>query len=106
VDSSHVSGQEELKREGRMATGARREQKNDRRQWLPRNLEFPALGATATASGGRGSREGGEVAMGGGDLRMVERRLGIWPADQRSSAWFVSVSWPMEEERKMGEKAR
>jgi hypothetical protein len=27
------------------------------------------------ASGGRGGREGGEAAMGGGDLRMVERRL-------------------------------
>jgi hypothetical protein len=29
-----------------------------------------------------------------------ERRLEIWPADQRNSAGFVSVSWPMEEERK------
>jgi hypothetical protein len=71
-----------------------------RRQWLPRDLESPAPGATATASGGRGGREGGEAAVGGDDLKMVERRLGIWPADQGSSARFVSVSWPMEEERK------
>jgi hypothetical protein len=54
----------------------------------------------ATASGSRGSRDGGEAAMGGGDLKMVERRLGIWPVDQGSSTLYVSVSWPMEEERK------
>ena len=41
-------------------------------------------------SGGRGGRKGGEAAVGGGDLKMVERGLGIWPADQESSARFVS----------------
>ena len=37
---------------------------------------------------GRWGREGGEASMGAGDLKMVERRARIWPADQESSAPF------------------
>jgi hypothetical protein len=74
------------------AVGGRRTEEDDAPEAKRANRAVLGLASSCGVEGRRSRRRLWGPAP--------EQRLEIWPADQRNSAGFVSVSWPMEEERK------